>query len=258
MTDEDDEDAVIIPPKLRSNSSPLPTVQDLPSSPDPAAAKVAIPSSRPDPSSHLAHENDLENDQQRPTKNTRSKSAKNQISKTRFTWISLVRICTCCLPNKLLLYLFKGNKQVATAFREKLVLNFAILLVSFAFFFLVIGLQWLVCPQANQVLSEYELQSLSSDSYPLVSIYGNYYLIKDVYTDHVKNAAYLSAGAFAATVLGQDVRFVSIYSRNQLHLISSFIVPCSSKLPPLPPFVPDYLHHQMDGIISKESSRKRP
>ena len=210
MTDEDDEDAVIIPPRLRSNSSPFPTVQDPPSSPDPVADHefgVTIPSSLPDPSSRFSP-NEHEKEDRQTTKKTKSKAAKNKISKTRFTWISLVRICTCCLPNKLLLYLFKGNKQVATAFREKLVLNFAILLVSFAFFFLVIGLQWVVCPQANQVLSEYELQSLSSDSYPLVSIYGNYYLIKDVYTDHVKNAAYLSAGAFAATVLGQDVRFV--------------------------------------------------
>ena len=137
------------------------------------------------------------------TKEKERKNTKKSPKRTaRKTWISLVNLITCCLPTKLLLYFFKGNYHVVTAFREKLVLNLLILLLSFIFFFLVIGFGWIVCPQSGKVLNEFEVKALTSKSYPLVIAYGYFYLIKDVYKDHVLLAGYQSPGAFEATVLG--------------------------------------------------------
>ncbi|KAJ3355760.1 hypothetical protein HDU91_005652 [Kappamyces sp. JEL0680] len=130
----------------------------------------------------------------------------------RNCWVSICYVVTCCLPPFLLRWCFK-NPQVEIAFREKLVLNLIILLISGLFFFLIVGLGLILCPNRN-VLSAYEVNALSTPSYPLVTAYGNWYLIKDVYDNHVNQAAYISAGAFKAIVLGRDVSamFVKVWT----------------------------------------------
>ncbi|KAJ1548666.1 hypothetical protein HK405_000890 [Cladochytrium tenue] len=50
-----------------------------------------------------------------------------------------------------------------------------------------------------------EIEAKASLARPYVILYGQYYLIGDIVTDHVNTNGYLSSGALVATTLGQDV-----------------------------------------------------
>lgn len=207
LQSSDDEDEIIISSKRsrsKSNHTPSPSFPDKPSQDQVLSSASPFTNDLKENEEHYEYLNEPIKTKKNP--NGAKKKSKKQVKRTtRKVWITLVNIITCCLPTKLLLYFFKGNYQVVTAFREKLVLNLFILFLSFLFFFLVIGVGWIVCPQAGKVLNEYEVKALSTKAYPLIIAYGSFYLIKDVYKDHVVSAGYLSSGAFEATVLGYDV-----------------------------------------------------
>jgi hypothetical protein len=133
--------------------------------------------------------------------NLQHKHQKEGDRKLRRYWVYAVTILTCFLPRFLLNFCMK-NPQIQMAFREKLVLNFIIFLISAFFFFIIIGLGLIVCPARN-TLSSYEVDMLKDHN--IVSMYGNWYKINDVYESHVVKAGHLSSGAFKDTVLGKDV-----------------------------------------------------
>jgi hypothetical protein len=88
-------------------------------------------------------------------------------------WLKLVKVTTCCVPDRILAFVFK-NSSARLAWREKIVLNMIILLVSGLFFMLVVGVGLIICPD-RKVLSSYEVSSLSTLKRPLVDAYGYYY-----------------------------------------------------------------------------------
>jgi chitin synthase len=90
------------------------------------------------------------------------------------------------------------------AWREKIALNLLILMACALFLFYIIGLGLIFCPKTTAI-SQGEIEGLSAMKKSYVSMYGNYYDMKDIMHDHVNIKAYLNNEAFKSKVLGRDV-----------------------------------------------------
>ncbi|KAJ3056155.1 hypothetical protein HK097_007879 [Rhizophlyctis rosea] len=93
------------------------------------------------------------------------------------------------------------RKDVQMAWREKVALCMIILVLCGALLFFIIGLGRIICPRQN-VLSEFELASKTSNDDPWVWAYGRAYEIKKLVEDHVP----IFAQSFQmSNFFGQDV-----------------------------------------------------
>lgn len=75
-----------------------------------------------------------------------------------------------------------------------------IILASALFLFYLVGIVMILCPK-TKAISQGELEGRTDVNRPMVSMYGYYYEIKDVFNSHVNTGKYLNDQAFKATTL---------------------------------------------------------
>ncbi|KAI9354311.1 family 2 glycosyltransferase [Zopfochytrium polystomum] len=131
-------------------------------------------------------------------------------SRTRRTWLCVTWCLTWWIPTIFLRWCCKLKHENKIAWREKVALCIIIALMCGIVLFFIIGLSQILCPKTN-VLSEGEIASRSTVGDPYVILYGVYYRIPDIVTDHVNMNGYLSKAAIEAVCLLLNDDFVFLF-----------------------------------------------
>ncbi|KAJ3256419.1 hypothetical protein HK103_005548 [Boothiomyces macroporosus] len=152
---------------------------------------------------HLA---DVAQDDQKRAKFTKQAQEDKPLTLKRKVWLAITTALTFYIPNIFLEKLGKMNRQDRrTAWKEKLALMIIFVLLNLIVLFVIIALGPIICPAGHQ-LSPGQLQSQVDFGKGTVYMYGQYYAVNGIASDHIKQV-YTQGGQpfWTNDVLGRDV-----------------------------------------------------
>ncbi|KAJ3270303.1 hypothetical protein HDV01_000368, partial [Terramyces sp. JEL0728] len=153
---------------------------------------------------HLA---DVAQDTQKAAKFTKQNDIQAKpMTLKRKIWLAMTNVLTFYIPGFLLEKLGKMKRQDRrTAWREKLALMIIFVVLNLIVLFVIAALGPIICPTGRQ-LSPGQLQSQIDFGKGVVYMYGQYYHINSIASDHVKQVYTQGNEAFWTNdVLGRDV-----------------------------------------------------
>ncbi|KAI9088726.1 chitin synthase [Phlyctochytrium arcticum] len=132
---------------------------------------------------------------------------KRKMSGTRCRWLTCVWCSTFYVPGPFLKLCGRmKTKDRQIAWREKVALCLIILLMNAVILFFIIGLGFVLCPKRNELSSGEITTRNNLDGKATVHMYGSYYVVPNIWTQHYQNGWQSSNDGFwKATTLGQDV-----------------------------------------------------
>ncbi|KAI9088866.1 chitin synthase-domain-containing protein [Phlyctochytrium arcticum] len=126
---------------------------------------------------------------------------------TRRRWLACVWTSTFCVPPAFLALcgrMKQTDRQIA--WREKVALCLIILAMNAVILFFIVGLGFVLCPKTTDLSSGEISNRHNLDGKATVHMYGSYYVVPEIWTQHYENGWQSSqAGFWKATTLGQDV-----------------------------------------------------
>ncbi|KAJ3417367.1 hypothetical protein HDV05_004832 [Chytridiales sp. JEL 0842] len=139
---------------------------------------------------------------------------KKPMTNARFRWLLCVWCGTWWVPSFCLKMCKMPRRERQMAWREKLALCLIIFLMNALILFFIVGLSFILCPK-ERVKSPGEITSYNSlgRNRALVTVYGRYYTVTDIFNTHVGNGANAKPAVWENIVLGLDVS--QMFDRSQ-------------------------------------------